>query len=87
MSLLNLLILSLATWRLAYLLAKEDGPQQLIARLRARFYLPDCLYCLSVWCAPVVYALLVTPAAPLAYLLAASGGACLLHRYTGGDYA
>lgn len=86
MSLLNLLILSLATWRLAYLLAKEDGPKQSIARLRARFHLPECVYCLSVWCGAGLYLVMLTPALPVVYMLAASGGALMLHRYTGGDY-
>lgn len=85
MSPLNLFILALATWRLAYLLAKETGPYQLITRFRARFHLPDCIYCLSVWCAAGLYLASLTPAVVLVYILAISGGAMLAHRYTGGD--
>jgi hypothetical protein len=51
----------LATWRITHLLAKEDGPADLVVRLRARFgsasagKLMDCFNCLSVWvAAPLV---------------------------------
>ena len=86
LSLPDLLILSLATWRFAFLLARETGPQQSIARLRARFHLPECVYCLSVWIAPLLYLVYLTPAAPLVWVLAIAGGAVFLHRYTGGDH-
>jgi len=77
----------LATWRLAHLLALEDGPFGLVVRLRRRLgdgrlgQMLDCPYCLSLWIA-----------APLALLLAdslwgwviawwaISGGASLLER-------
>ena len=46
---------ALAVWRLANLLAAEDGPWDLIVRVRRKLgttsggKLMDCLYCLSVW--------------------------------------
>jgi hypothetical protein len=45
----------LATWRLTHLVAAEDGPWDVVARLRRRagagFWgrLMDCFYCLSLW--------------------------------------
>jgi hypothetical protein len=48
---------TLAVWRLTHLLASEDGPFYLLARLRRRlgsgFWggLMDCFYCLSLWMA------------------------------------
>lgn len=86
---LDLLILVLATWRLAYLIAKEDAPLRLMARLRARFPLgglTTCQYCASVWAAAGLYLLMLTPAVWIVYILAISGGAMLLYRYTGGDH-
>lgn len=85
---LDLLILSLATWRLARLLTKEDAPYQLMTRFRARFHLAvlDCIYCTSIWCAIALYLLWQTPAAPIVIVLAISGGAMMLFRYTGGDH-
>lgn len=85
----DLLILSLATWRLAYMLAKETGPYDILTRFRARFVLgglTSCVYCLSLWCAALLYLLWLTPAVVLVYILAASGGALLMYRYTGGDH-
>jgi hypothetical protein len=75
----------LASWRVTHLLANEDGPADLIVKLRAALgdsftgKLMDCFNCLSLWIAAPA-ALLVTRA-PLLWLfvwLAISGAACLL---------
>jgi len=76
-----------ATWRVSHLVAHEDGPFDMIVRLRARAgnrmlgRLMDCPYCLSLWIA-----------APAAFLLASqfpewcvvwlgiSGGSSLLEK-------
>lgn len=83
---LTLLILSLATWRLAYLMAKEDAPFRLMTRLRERTTfggLLTCIYCSSVWAALAVLALWFTPFQPVVWLLAVSGAALMLGSYTG----
>ncbi len=77
----------LAAWRVTHLLASEDGPADLIVRIRRRLgesmlgTLMDCFQCMSMWVA-----------APLAFFvgrswidrsvawLAISGAACLLER-------
>lgn len=65
---LALALAVLATWRVTHLLAREDGPFKLLARLRVwvgtGFFasLMDCFACLSLW-----------TAAPLAWLLASDG--------------
>src|SRR5256885_10768189 len=47
----------LAVWRITHLLAAEDGPWEIMVRLRRRvgsgFWgsLLDCFYCLSLWIA------------------------------------
>jgi hypothetical protein len=57
---------SLATWRVTHLLASEDGPADLIVRLRSRLgpglvgKLMDCFHCLSLWIAAPA-ALFVAP--------------------------
>lgn len=79
----------LSVWRVTHLLNAEDGPWNLVVRLRrltgTGFWagLLDCFYCLSLWIA-----------APLAYLIgsgwierlllwpALSSGAILLDRLT-----
>jgi hypothetical protein len=80
---------SLATWRMTHLLAHEDGPGDLLVRLRAwlghGFWgrLMDCFYCLSIWVA-VLFAPAVTLRLPDVALIwvALSGAACLLERGT-----
>jgi hypothetical protein len=80
---------SLGVWRVVHLLNAEDGPWNLLARLRRLAGsgwwggLLDCFYCLSIWIA-----------APFAYLLgqgwkekvllwpALSGVAILMERLT-----
>ena len=77
----------LAAWRVTHLLANEDGPADLIVKLRATLgdsftgKLMDCFNCLSLWIAAPA-ALFVTRA-PLLWLfvwLAISGAACLLEN-------
>lgn len=89
MSLPDLLILSLATWGVAYVLTREDGPYDILKRLRALFDLgglTSCIYCTGAWVSPACYALMQTPAVWLVYMAAGYGGAMLLHRYTGGNF-
>ncbi len=85
--LIRFVLAILATWRVTHLLAYEDGPANLIFRLRRRLgegmigSLMDCFNCLSIWVAAPL-ALFVS-AAPLTWAvswLALSGGACLLER-------
>lgn len=88
----RLIIGILVAWRITHLLFAEDGPWDVIIRLRrqagAGFWgtLLDCFYCLSLWVA-----------APLALLLgsgwtgrlllwpALSAGAILIERLTSRD--
>jgi hypothetical protein len=80
----------LATWRLTHLLAKEDGPADLVVRLRAQLGsgrlggVMDCFQCLSLWVA-VPMAFFVGRIRESAVLvltwLALSGAACLLERF------
>ena len=80
---------ALAVWRVTHLLASEDGPGDLVFRLRARlgsgFFgkLMDCFYCLSFWvAAPFAFAVTRQLAAWLLVWIALSGAACLLERAT-----
>jgi hypothetical protein len=80
----------LATWRLTHLIAREDGPFDVVVRLRARAgagvagRLMDCPYCVSVWIAvPFAFSLAQRPLAWCAAWLAISGGASLIERCGG----
>lgn len=67
MKIYRLLLGLLAVWRMTHLLQAEDGPGDIVVRLRRSagngFWgkLLDCFYCLSLWVA-----------APLAFLLGGS---------------
>jgi hypothetical protein len=85
---LRLVLIVLATWRVTHLLAAEDGPGDLIVRIRIALgqgfwgSLMDCFYCLSMWVAAPA-ALLITHRVaewPLAWL-GLSGAVCLLEQY------
>ena len=64
-TMLRLVVAALATWRLAFLLARESGPWQVFARLRNKQSggflgeLLSCVKCIGFWIAPP-FALFVT---------------------------
>lgn len=85
--LLRFVLAVLATWRVSHLIAAEDGPADVIIRIRVRLghslagRLMDCFNCLSLWIAAPA-ALYVTRnwVQWLMVWLAVSGAACLLDR-------
>ena len=84
---LRFVLAVLATWRVTHLLANEDGPADLIVRLRRRLgrsragELMDCFNCLSLWvAAPAAFVLTRAPLTWVVCWLAVSGAACLLER-------
>jgi hypothetical protein len=81
------ILCTLAVWRIAHLLACEDGPFDIFVKLRIlagdSFWgtLLDCFYCLSVWVAvPFVFLLCTDWPTGLVTWLALSGGASLLFK-------
>ena len=79
----------LGVWRLSHLLAAEDGPWRIFARLRlwagsgALGDLMDCFYCLSLWVSGLIMFLFQDSWKERALLwLACSAGAILLDRLT-----
>ena len=82
---------ALALWRVTHLLAEEDGPWDLVVRLRARLganfvgRLMDCFFCLSLWLSlPLAIWLSNGWIGLLLYWQALSGAACLLEKLTSG---
>jgi hypothetical protein len=79
----------LGVWRITHLLQAEDGPWDLVIRLRRKagegFWakLLDCFYCLSLWiAAPFALCLGEDLRERLLLWLAFSAGAILLERFT-----
>ena len=81
---LDFIIAAIATWRLSYMVTKENGPFGvfLFARTKMGGAL-DCIYCLSVWVATVCTVLLYFNLALILYPFAISGLAMMLRSYTG----
>lgn len=84
-----LLLGLLTVWRLTHLLNAEDGPWDLVVRLRRAagtgFWagLLDCFYCLSLWmAAPVAHLIGSSWTERLLLWLALSAGAILVERVT-----
>ena len=84
---LDPLLAVLATWRLSHLVAREDGPFDIVTRCRIAAgtgglgRLMDCPYCLSLWFSVPFAAWLAGDwAHGLTLWLAISGGACLVEQ-------
>jgi hypothetical protein len=81
----SFVLAALAVWRVAHLLALEDGPFDLVVRLRERLgeagRVLDCFHCVSLWVAAPM-ALVVGPTALPWWCvwLALGGAAGLAHR-------
>jgi hypothetical protein len=86
---MNFIIAILAVWRITHLFGKEDGPFDLIFKLRTKaghgFFgnLMDCFYCLSMWVSlPFGIWLGENIIQKLLFCFALSGAACLLEQAT-----
>ena len=89
MNFYSFLLGALAVWRVTHLLNVEDGPWDVLERMRRRLgpgmlrSLFDCFYCLSLWVAlAVVFAFGETWQTRLLLCPALSAAAILLERIT-----
>jgi len=87
---LRFALAGLAVWRVTHLLAAEDGPADVIVKLRVRAGsspvggLMDCFDCLSLWVATGFVPLVARrPGEGPVTWLALSGAACVLQRIAG----
>jgi hypothetical protein len=76
-----------ACWRVTHLLANEDGPGNVVLRIRRSLgdsvvgHAMDCFYCLSLWVAgPLALILVQDLLGWLLAWLALSGVACVIER-------
>lgn len=86
---LDLLLLSLASWYVTHVLVTTSGPREVFTRLRARYPLGGlllCEYCLIIWVAIAWYIVMRSPAHDAIYPFAAAGAGMLLYRQTGGQH-
>ena len=85
----RLLLGVLCVWRITHLFQAEDGPGDVVVRLRRAAgdswfgHLLDCFYCLSLWvAAPLAWVIGPTAAERFLLWLAFSAGAILAERST-----
>lgn len=86
---LTFILISLASWRIAHFIAAEDGPFDIVVKMRAKAgdhilgHLMDCFYCLSLWLSALFAPLLSDGWMEFVLVwLAASGAACILEQAT-----
>lgn len=83
----DLLILTLACWRVAYFVTHDDAPFGVMRRIRERVGGGlTCIVCTSVWASALVYVLWLTVLQPVVIVAAVSGGALMMHRWVGWNF-
>lgn len=88
----RLVLCTLGTWRITHLLAREDGPGDLVLKLRQRLgdsalgRAADCFHCMSLWTAmPFALWLASGWLGWIVGTLALSGAACVIEQATGSE--
>ena len=84
-NIIDFLLGTLVVWRVSYLLSQEDGPFDIVIKIRKLFgqgslgNLLDCFYCVSLWLSiPFAFFLSGGWIDGAIIWLALSGGACFL---------
>ena len=88
---IDLLVLALATWYVAFVVTNPNinGPFGLLAAFRGRFSLgglTHCKVCFAPWAAGALYLLSLTPLQPFVVVLAIAGAALMLGAYSGAGH-
>lgn len=84
----HFLIAVLATWRISHLLSREDGPFDILFRVKKQlghgFFgsLLDCFYCLSIWIS-VPFGIWTGNSIleKIIYCIGISGAACIIQKF------
>jgi hypothetical protein len=88
---IRFVLAALVTWRLTHLFVAEDGPADIVVRLRRLMgdsvagRAMDCFYCLSVWIAAPLTLVVTRSWDALLVWPALSAAACLFERIGGSD--
>ncbi len=88
MNALDLILIALASFYVAYAVANTHGPFGAFEDLRARLPLgglTSCMICLSPWASALFYLALMAGATWFVWIFAAAGVSVFAYRYTGGS--
>src|SRR5262245_31569300 len=83
---LDLIIIALATFYLAYSLTLLEGPLRAFVKFRYYFALgglTECVYCMALWIGLLFYWLYTTALQPVVITFAVAGLGMAVYRYTG----
>lgn len=84
---LDWLIVSAATFYLAYSLTLLEGPFKAFAAIRTRFGgVTTCIYCMALWVGAACYLVYLTPLKPVVVVLAIAGLGMFIFRFSGGQH-
>lgn len=84
---LDLLIIALATFYLAYSFTLLEGPFKAFAAIRARLGgVTACIYCMALWVGLVCYVLYQTALQPVVTVCAVAGLGMFIFRFSGGQH-
>lgn len=82
-----LVVSVLVTWRLSCLVCYDEGPFQVMVRVRAFFYslgwnsLIECFHCVALWISLLVGLLVMDPCVEVFFVvLAIAGGSSMVER-------
>jgi hypothetical protein len=86
---MQFLLCVLAVWRITHFFVAEDGPWDIVIKIRAKLgdsvagQIMDCFYCASIWISiPFCFVLTNNILNILILLFALSGAAALLEQFT-----
>lgn len=82
----DILVLAVATWYIAHLITRSDGPYAVFRKLREAMPmggLLTCSVCASIWIATGCYILWMSPLQHLVYLPAIAGASLMAGVYSG----
>lgn len=85
----DLLILALATWYIAHVITRTDGPYAVFRKLRQAMPmggLLTCINCAAIWIAVGLWVVWQTPIAALVLPFAVAGAGLMIGAYSGATH-
>jgi hypothetical protein len=86
---LDILILALATWYVAHVLTRTDGPYGVFRNLRKAMPMGGmltCMTCAAIWIAVAWWVIWQTPIAALAYPFTIAGAGLMIGAFSGASH-
>lgn len=85
----DILILAAATWYIAHIVTRSDGPYGVFRWLRKEFPLgglTTCIHCAAIWVAVGLWVLWQTPIAALVLPFSIAGAGLMIGSYSGASH-